>query len=206
MLRDAKEWKEIQEVPSFPGVKIPEAEIRIIDLDEQDKIINAVPDPMDRAYLLFTAREMVRPSETRALQWADLDLKHDRVIIRRHFSLSELRPATKSGRIKRLPLDGEVKQALLSLPRHIGSPFVFWKGKQGKPFSESWARKLWKRTAKEMGIDISFYCGTRHSSATEAVDRVGLDATQEFLDHATQKMTRRYVKQNPDRLRKVLRK
>lgn len=205
MLRDAKRWKEIHEVPDFPRVKIPEPDIKIIDLDDQDRIVNAIEDPMDRAYLLFTAREMVRPCETRALQWPDLDLKHDRVKICRHFSLNQITPATKGGQIKRLPLDNEVKQALLALPRHISSPFVFWKGKQGKPFSESWARKIWKRTAKKVGFDISLYQGTRHSSATEAVDRVGLDATQEFLDHASQKMTRRYVRLNPDRLRKVLR-
>ena len=180
--------------------------ITTIDLEEQDAIIQAIPDPMDRAYILFTAREMVRPSETRALQWQDVDLKHGRVTIQRHFSLNELRPATKSRQIKRLPLNGEVVKALLALPRHITSPFVFWKGKMGRPFSEAWARKLWRRISLTLGVNVSFYQGTRHSSATEAADRVGIDTTQEFLHHTSRKMTERYVRENPDRLKKVLRR
>lgn len=158
---------------------------------------------MDRAFVLFTAREMVRPCETRALQWEDVDLRHDRVIIRRHFSLNKIRPATKSKQIKILPLDSEVKRFLGGLPRHLTSPFVFWK--KGKPFSESWARKVWKRVSLTFGVNISLYQGTRHSSATEAVNRVGIDATQEFLHHTNRAMTKRYAKIDVESKRKVLR-
>lgn len=205
MLKDAFLWGDIGSMPHFPKIDVPEPELRTIDLDLQDSVISSIPDQMDRAFVLFTAREMVRPSETRALQWQDVDLKHDRVIIRRHFSLNQIRPATKAKQIKCLPLDAEVKAALEALPRHFLSPFVFWKGKSGRPFSESWARKVWKKVADPMGVTVSFYQGTRHSSATAAADRVGVDATQEFLHHASRKMTERYVKQNPDRLKKVLR-
>lgn len=142
---------------------------------------------------------MVRPSEVRGLYWEDLDLQHDRVVIRRHFSLNELRPTTKSKRIKVLPLDGEVKEALMKLPRHITSPFVFQKN--GRPYSESYARKLWNRITSEMGIKISSYQGTRHSSATEAVNRVGMDKVQEFLGHTRSVMTKRYAKMNTDGLK-----
>jgi len=57
-----------------------------------------------------------------------------------------------------------------------------------------------------MKVDISLYQGTRHSSATEAVDRVGMDRVQEFLGHTRPTTTRRYVKANPNRLKVVLRK
>jgi len=171
MLSDALDWGDIGKMPKFPKIEAPEPDFKTIDLDQQDAIIQKITDPMDRAYILFTAREMVRPSETRALFWDDLDFKHDRVVIRRHFSLNELRETTKSKRIKVLPLDGEVKEALQKLPRYIlvdksgkqyASPFVFQKN--GHPYSESYARKLWNRITSEMGIKISFYQGTRHSS------------------------------------------
>ena len=204
MLADAFAWGDIQQISKFPKIDIPDPDIRTIDLDQQDTVINAIQDRMDRAYILFTAREMVRPSETRALFWEDLDFRHDRVTIRRHFSLNQLRPTTKARQIKVLPLDTEVRESLLALPRHITSPFVFQK--KGRPFSESWARKLWGRITKQMGINISLYQGTRHSSATEAADRVGVDATQQFLHHTNRRITERYVQGNPERLRKVLRK
>jgi integrase len=204
MLGDAVDWEDIPKIPKFPNVDVPEPDTRTIDLDLQDQVIEAIPDQMDRAFILFTAREMIRPSETRALQWQDVDLKHDRVVICRHFSLNQLRPTTKAKQIKRLPLDGEVKRVLTGLPRHLTSPFVFWK-RDGKSFSESWARKLWKRVALTVGVNISLYQGTRHSSATEAVNRVGLDATQEFLGHTSRAMTRRYAKVDVESKKKVLR-
>jgi len=200
-------------MPKFPEIEVPEPDFKTIDLDKQDAVIQSIPDLMDRAYILFTARQMVRPSETRALFWDDLDLKHNQVIIRRHFSLNELRVTTKSKRIKVLPLDGAVKETLSKLPRYIlvdengkqyASPFVFQK--KGRPYSESYARKLWNRVTSEMGIEISFYQGTRHSSATEAVNRVGMDRVQEFLGHTRPTMTRRYARMNTDELKSVLRK
>jgi len=87
MLQDALDWNDIRQMPKFPKIDVPEPDIRTIDLDQQDMIIKKIADPMDRTYILFTAREMVRPSETRGLFWEDLDFRHDRVTIRRHFSL-----------------------------------------------------------------------------------------------------------------------
>jgi integrase len=199
MLRDALDWEDIKQLPKFPKIEQTEPDRKIIDLDRQDEAINSIPDQMDRIYILFTAREMVRPSETRALWWDDIDFKHGVVTIRRHFSLSQLREATKARQIKHLPLDADVRESLLRLPRFLGCPFVFQK--KGKPYSESWARKVWKIHCPE----VSLYQGTRHSSATEAADRVGVDATQEFLHHTSRKTVRRYVGENAERLRPVLR-
>jgi integrase len=67
----------------------------------------------------------------------------------------------------------------------------------------SYARKLWNRITEEMGIHISFYQGTRHSSATEAVNRVGMDVVQEFLGHTRAAMTKRYARMNVEALRGV---
>lgn len=204
MVQDAFDNEEIGKKPKFPKIEVSEPDIKIIDLDVQDKIIAKIPDQTDRTFILFLARLMLRPCEPRALYWDDVDFKHHRVTIRRHYSLNTIRPATKSKNIKVLPLDGELEQALLALPRHLTSPFVFWK-KNGHPFSESWARKLWRRVCNEMGVEIQLYQGTKHSSATELADREGVDMAQEFLYHTNRATTKRYVKANPERLRKGLR-
>lgn len=205
MLRDALDWGDIGVMPKFPKVDVPEFEIKTIDLDSQDKIIYSITNKMDRTFILFLARLMLRPCEPRALYWDDIDFKRHNVHIRRHFSLNVILPATKSKNIKVLPLDVELEQALQSLPRHLTSPFVFWK-KNGHPFSESWARKLWKRAAKETGVNISLYCGTKHSSATDLANREGVDFTQEFIGHTNRATTKRYIKADPERLRRGLRK
>jgi len=204
MLADALDWKDIGMMPTFPKIEVPEQEVKVITLEDQDRIINLIEDKMDRAYILFTAREMVRPSETRALCWDAIDLLHNKVTIKRHFSLNELWTATKSRAIKVLPLDPDVKELLEGLQRHIKSPFVFHK-EDGRPYSESYTRKLWNKISGGMGIRISLYQGTRHSSATEAATRVSMDVISEFLGHTSQRMSKRYVKQNPDRLKGALR-
>jgi integrase len=55
-----------------------------------------------------------------------------------------------------------------------------------------------------MGVKISFYQGIRHSSATEAANRVGMDKVQEFLGHTRSAMTKRYARMNPNGLKSVL--
>jgi site-specific recombinase XerD len=55
-----------------------------------------------------------------------------------------------------------------------------------------------------MGVKISFYQGTRHSLATEAVNRVGMDRVQEFLGHTRLAMTKRYARMNTEGLKSVL--
>jgi integrase len=96
-----------------------------------------------------------------------------------------------------------VKEALLRLPGYITSPFVFQKN--GHHYSESYARKLWRMITSAMGIEISLYQGTRHSSITEAVERAGYDDLQEFVGHASRAMTKRYGKMNVKGLERVSR-
>jgi integrase len=67
-------------------------------------------------------------------------------------------------------------------------------------------RKLWNKITSEMSIRISFNQGTRHSSATKAVNRAGMDRVQEFLGHTRSAMRKRYAKMNPEGLKEVLRK
>ncbi len=73
-------------------------------------------------------------------------------------------------------------------------------------YSELYGRKLWNRVTAEMGIRISFYQGTRHSSATEAVNRTNLDLVRQFLGHTRQAMTQKYARMNTEGLKPVLRK
>ncbi len=66
----------------------------------------------DRTFVLFLARLMLRPCEPRAFQWEDIDSKRHLVHIRRHYSLNEIRPATKSKNVKILPLSIELEDHL----------------------------------------------------------------------------------------------
>ena len=58
---------------------------------------------------------------------------------------------------------------------------------------------------KEIGVKVSLYQGTKHSSATDLADREGEVFAQQFMGHTSLKMAKRYIKVNPERLRKGLR-
>ena len=74
--------------------------------------------------------------------------------------------------------------------------FVKQSGKgKGKPYSESYFRKVWNAAREKAGVGhITFLQGTRHSFASQAVNRgVPLNIIQRFLRHSSPKMTERYA-------------
>ncbi len=88
--------------------------------------------------------------------------------------------------------------------------FIFNKQKdrgKGKPFSESYLRKAWNEACKKEKVqNITLYEGTRHSLASQAINKgVPISTIQKFLRHESPKMTERYAHLNTESLRIVQR-
>jgi len=206
LFRDAHEEEVIQAVPNFPTVgSIPEPETVWADEEQQDAIFQHL-DPNTFFFVYFLATHGVRPGEGRALTHADIDLKRETVTIRRAFSGTELRPFTKTKRVRIIPLDASWKEIYLQQPRNI-APTAFVFTRKGKPFSMTWASKKWREAADKAGFPkINLYQGTRHSIASQAVNRdVPLYSVSKFLGHSNMKQTERYSHLNTSGLRKVQR-
>jgi integrase len=193
----------IEKVPAFPTFRVPEPDWGWLDEETQVKILAKVPEA-DKPIFYFIAFQGVRPSEARALQWRDLDLKGDMVTIRRTFSQSELR-CPKGKRMRTLPLDPEVKEWLSKLERPLDpEQFVFLR--HGRRYSEGWCRTLWNRICAELGVKgVTFYGGTRHSLASQFVSDGGsiLDI-KEFLGHQNISTTLRYAHSDLRAKRRVI--
>lgn len=112
-----------------------------------------------------------RPNEARALRWEKVDFKHDTVIIDAAFDLNRFRPSNKEEDIRYLPLHPEVRGALQKLPRHLNG-YVFV-NRHGRPLSASQVYVHWRRAAEKAGIKVTNYEGTRHSLASQAINRGG---------------------------------
>ena len=132
-----------------------------------------------------------------------MDLKNDVVIIAANFQRETFKPYTKERDVRYLPLHPKVKEAVLSLPRSIsGWVFTF----QGKPISQWLASNYWRRCAQKAGVKINCYEGTRHSFASQAINRgVSERKVGDFLGHKTTVSTRRYAKMKTESLKEVLR-
>jgi integrase len=159
-------------------------------------ILAQIPETVFAA-IYFQMTHATRTGETRALQRKHIDLERDTVLIEQAFVGRELR-ATKTMNRELLPLDPEFKKIYLLMPQGFPEDFVFVKQSgrgKGKPYSESYFRKVWNRAREKAGVGhITLYQGTRHSFASQAVNRgVPLNIIQRFLRHESPKMTERYA-------------
>jgi integrase len=206
MLTDFLDDEFIEVMPKFPKFKVPEPSWSWADKETQDSIIQRIPNRFtDVPFINFMARHGVRPGEARAIQWRDVNLKEGLAVIRRSFSLNKLREFTKTKKIRIIPLHPETIKELKALPIPINrEQFVFTK--KGKPYSESWARKIWNKAKSELDIEgLKLYEGTRHSLASQAYNRgVPLDLIGEMLGHTNPKTTKRYSHIDPSRLISVI--
>jgi integrase len=202
LLKDAFDLRDILLLPPFPQIKVKEPVTRWIDAEDQDKVLAEVSDPVYRAFYLFLVHQGCRPNEARALRWEKVDFKNDMVIIDAAFDLNTFRTSTKEKDTRYLPLHPDVKAALSQLPRHLNG-FVFVNS-HGRPLSGCRVYDHWRQAAKKAGIKVTCYEGTRHSLASQAINRgVSERIVGDMLGHKTPSSTRRYAKMKSDTLRQM---
>ncbi len=207
LFRDAIDQEVIQVIPKFPKLGVvPEPSSPWLDIEGQDEIMQYLPDSNTHLFVNFLVTHGCRPGEARALQRGDIDTKRGTVTIQRAFSGQLLRPFTKNKRVRVIPLDESWRELYLQQPASI-DPQAFVFTRNGKPFSETWAGKQWRKARAQAGyLDVNLYQGTRHSFASQAVNRgVDLYPVSKFLGHSDIKVTERYAHVNTDTLKNVQR-
>lgn len=111
----------------------------------------------------------MRPSESFALTWADVDLEAGTVSINKSRNMGTT-AATKTGNSERIiPIDDTLIRVLKLLPsRELGLEHVFV-GKRGEPMSKKWAEHNWKEPLKKLNIRHRKFYACRHTFITEMV-------------------------------------
>lgn len=202
LLAEASERRDIAVMPRFPRLPKRDPDTKWLTPEEQAAILRHCPEPY-RTLFLFCMKQGCRLGEARALKWDCVDLKKGIVTIRAGFDLGEWKPYTKEGDIRKLPLNSQVKAALLALPRSL-SGFVFV-NRTGRPLSDTRVRTAWQRAAAAAGVQCTAYQGTRHSFATQKLiqgysERMVMEAT----GHKTVSAFRRYGKLVTEALREMM--
>lgn len=200
LFSDAHDQELIDRVPGFPKVGLVDKEVKWLTPEEQKKVLDEIPD-RDRPIFIFMAAWGVRPGEARGLKWDCVDFENRRVTIKRTFSgagCKYLQEYTKTRRIRYLPITDDLHAVLRPL-RGIGG-FVF-RNSHGRPYTADLSR-IWNNARERAGVpEVNLYQGTRHSFATQHLDK--LELVQVALGHTTAVMTRRYQGINVDKLRQL---
>jgi integrase len=142
----------------------------------------------------------VRSGEARALDVGDWrpdypGTKHGALIVRRAakgpLPDAPLR-GTKTGSSRPVPADVDLKRWLRKHAPKSGALFVNPLGRRdGKRWSANGLTLEWKRAAEQVGGIASLYEGTKHSTASAAINGgMALDAIQAALGHADARSTR----------------
>lgn len=197
ILRSAKKWGDLADVPELPRVKVPDQEWDFFTAEESAKLLAAAVDPEERALFLFALHTGARFGEQRAIAWGDIDWKSKLVLIRRSMphNTSEAGP-TKSGRERRVPMTTTLHDTLKSVRdlQHLKGGLIFGRRRDGKPLTLYAVRERLDRACRKAGLREIRWHDLRHSFASQLVSAgVPMRQVQEWLGHSTILMTMRYA-------------
>lgn len=201
MLRVAKRFKLIAEVPETDPVQVPPPDFRFFTAEEASRLVEAA-DPEWRCIILVAFRTGLRIGELLALQWKDVDLKGGRINVRRSAYRGKLGPPKTRSSIREVPL-GEDAVEVLKRHRHLRA-FVFSKS-DGSMFKDSETRRPLERACRRAGLPEVGWHVLRHSFASQLVMAgATLKAVSELLGHTTIQMTMRYAHLSPEARREAV--
>jgi integrase len=151
-LRWAVEQGLLAKCPNFPKVKVPDHKPQPVPAESFERLLEKAPDAQTRAYLLCGWLAGLRLEEAFVLEWEEtgdapyLDLARNRVVLPAGF--------VKGVRDQWIPLDPELREALLALPRHGRRVFRFigWKD---RPLSLSALSKRVTSLARQAGVKLT---------------------------------------------------
>ena len=192
---------EMRAAPPFPSVEVPEHMPNVLPKAVADSILDAIPEPERGPYLL-ASRMGLRPGEVRALDVADVDRTRDPWRLRVTKAVQGPKSddpigPTKNKQWRVLPIHPDVREWLDAnidwTGRLVRAPlFVLPRSK--KRLSHWSFRKRWW-TAREGVTTASLYEGTKHTMASDAVNRgIGMEHIRKMLGHSDQRSTERYAR------------
>ena len=201
---------EIAGVPRFPEISVPRKKADVLSIEEQEAVLEAVPEPERGAFFLM-AEQLARPGEAMAVNVGDY---HAGIVTiaaaMKGVGGQAIRGQTKEGDERRR----QVSPRLSSWIHEHGGRFALeplFQNPRGHPSrSRRWTyeplRATWKRaTARADVRPINLYNGTKHTTATALREMsYPLDLIQKACGHAQASSTERYANASDARISEAL--
>jgi integrase len=183
----------IEKKPVFPVIALDEPVIKWCTREDQDALLNAIPD-RHRFIFFFLTRQGLRPGEAMAMKWEDIDLQTGILTVKRTVSGRKIREKTKTKRVRPRLLHPDILDLLKSVPRGLPHTYLFTNPNTGKPYLPDTVNRLWNNACDKAKIEIKLYQATRHSVASMAsTSGVDINIIKEVLGHTDIRTTQKYA-------------
>jgi integrase len=194
MLRLAKRWGYIDQVPEIEMPKKPAGRLRYLDEAEIARLLDACAksrNPYLTTIVTLAINTGMRKGEILGLEWERVDVATARITLYQ----------TKSGKPRGVPMNRAVYDALTALEPDAAKRqgFLFRKRDDRR-----WGqiRRAFETAAAKAGLKDFRFHDLRHTAASHLVMRgASLADVKEILGHADLKMTLRYAHLGPAHLR-----
>jgi len=189
--------------PRAPG---GDPDIRFLDLDELEALLQAVPDddtgPTEYALYLTAAMTGLRQGELVALRWRDVDWQAGRIRVRRNFTRQRYGKPKSKRSSRSVPMIDRVAKALSLHCRRSAfqgdDDLVFCHPQTGHPLDASRVRKRFKEALKRARLRSIRFHDLRHTFGTRcAAAGVPPRTLQEWMGHAQLSTTEIYADYAP---------
>jgi len=182
LFNDALDREEIDRLPSFPAVRVPERPIYYLTPEQQARVLENIEEP-HRPIARLLVEHGIRPAEACALCWDAVDLEKGLFWLARTFSRRRLVNTTKGGAAMALPITSEDEEVFgLAAEVYLGQgvlprgelPVFQNPTKSRNPRAKNEARfyspdllaDRWRKAVAAAGLEpIGLYPSTRHSKA-----------------------------------------
>ena len=178
----AVEQKFIPTVPKFPKIKVPKTRPAPVAGEAFERILVQARDQAMRAYLLCGWLAGLRLGEALALEWEPtakapwVDFDRDRIWLPGEF--------TKGDQDQWLPLDPQLREALVALPRQGRTVFRFTSRQTGESIKESAMSLRVIALAKKAGVKLSMHT-LRKGFGCRYAAKVSAHVLQRLMRHAS---------------------
>jgi len=193
MFNRAIEWKKAKDNP-VKQVKLfreNNQRLRYLEKEEIETLLANCHNYL-KPIVITALNTGMRKGEILKLKWHDIDFRRDIIYL---FD-------TKNGEKSQLPMNMEVKTALIKVRKHPQSPYIFC-SKAGKPFGD--IKKSFLTALTNSGIINFRFHDLRHTFASHLVMLgVDLNTVRELLRHKTIQMTLRYSHLSPDHKKRAV--
>jgi integrase len=193
------EVEQLAAVPKVTWPKKPRSNPATIGPATQRAILDAIPEE-SRGVFLAMALLCIRPSE--AVEMTSRQLRGDGWITidvsRADRGLYSGTKGVKNEEPKTLPLPDELAEWIerwVPRERRVAGAGLFVNPNTGGPWAETSLKRAWYKACAQVGVRVSLYTGTKHSTATELRRQgVPLDVIQKLCGHRDPRSTEVYAK------------